>query len=135
HPTSASWEKNSVTQYAQPSNSAFTSPTANPPTGRTAAHRLHGAHLRERGITTGYWRKEKAHFLSVSHSDKLRMMPQCHCAYSLLQSTWPQSLWALSEVPRWHTDCAGMMGGGHIRYSDLKEAAAAAASFKSPSRP
>ena len=44
---------------------------------------------------------------------------------SLQQSTWLYSLWGVSEVPTWHTDGAGMMGGGHFRYSDLKEAGVA----------
>ena len=43
--------------------------------------------------------------------------------------TWTSSLWAVSEVPTWHTDGAGMMGGGHFRYSDLKEAGAAADAY------
>ena len=41
----------------------------------------------------------------------------------------PVSLWAVSEVPTWHTDGAGKMGGGHFRYSDLKEAGAAADAY------
>ena len=38
-------------------------------------------------------------------------------------------VFGLSEVPTWHTDGAGMMGGGHFRYSDLKEAGAAADAY------
>ena len=52
-----------------------------------------------------------------------------HWAHFIATIHLADSLWAVSEVPTWHTDGAGMMGGGHFRYSDLKEAAAAADAY------